>query len=98
MGQVMFTFRMVVQWWASEKHKRSVVPVSFWWGSLFGGALLFAYFVWRKDIVGVVGQSTGVFVYTRNLVLIHQGRRIEAEGARTLNEGELSPGDDEERD
>jgi lipid-A-disaccharide synthase-like uncharacterized protein len=71
LGQALFTFRMVLQWWASEKHKRSIVPVGFWWGSLFGGMLLFAYFVWRKDIVGIVGQSTGVFVYARNLILIY---------------------------
>ena len=89
-GQAMFTFRMVLQWWASEKHKRSIVPVGFWWGSLIGGVMLFAYFIWRKDIVGIVGQSTGVFVYARNLVLIYGGRRIEAEGARTLSDGESS--------
>jgi lipid-A-disaccharide synthase-like uncharacterized protein len=72
-GQALFTFRMVLQWYASEKEKRSVIPVAFWWGSLFGGMLLFVYFVWRKDIVGIVGQSTGIFVYARNLVLIHRG-------------------------
>jgi lipid-A-disaccharide synthase-like uncharacterized protein len=78
LAQALFTYRMILQWWASEKHKRSVVPVGYWWGSLFGGALLFAYFVWRKDIVGYLGQSTGVFIYARNLVLIYRGRRIEA--------------------
>lgn len=88
LGQAMFTFRMVLQWWASEKHKRSIVPVGFWWGSLIGGAMLFVYFVWRKDIVGIIGQSTGVFVYARNLVLIYGGKRIEAESARTLGDGE----------
>lgn len=71
-GQALFTFRMVLQWYVSEKEKRSVVPVAFWWGSLFGGILLFVYFVWRKDIVGIIGQSTGIFVYARNLVLIHR--------------------------
>lgn len=91
LGQLMFTFRMVLQWWASEKHKRSVVPVGFWWGSLIGGAMLFAYFVWRKDIVGIVGQSTGVFVYTRNLVLIYRGKRLETEALRTLNDSEPDP-------
>ncbi|MBL8861807.1 MAG: lipid-A-disaccharide synthase N-terminal domain-containing protein [Planctomycetes bacterium] len=73
-GQALFTLRMVLQWYASEKEKRSVVPVAFWWGSLAGGILLLSYFVWRKDVVGVVGQSTGVFVYARNLILIHQNR------------------------
>jgi lipid-A-disaccharide synthase-like uncharacterized protein len=84
LAQALFTYRMILQWWASEKHKRSVVPVGYWWGSMFGGALLFAYFVWRKDIVGYIGQTTGIFIYARNLVLIYRGRRIEAEGARTL--------------
>ena len=78
LGQALFTFRMVLQWWASEKEKRSVVPVGFWWGSLFGGLMLFVYFAWRKDIVGILGQSTGVFVYARNLVLIYRARALEA--------------------
>lgn len=84
LAQAMFTYRMILQWWASEKHKRSVVPVGYWWGSLWGGLLLFAYFIWRKDIVGYLGQVTAIFIYMRNLVLIYRGRRIEAEGARTL--------------
>jgi lipid-A-disaccharide synthase-like uncharacterized protein len=79
LGQLLFTFRMLLQWWSSEKAKRSVVPVAFWWGSLFGGLLLFVYFCWRKDIIGILGQSTGIFVYVRNLVLIH--RRAAAQSA-----------------
>jgi lipid-A-disaccharide synthase-like uncharacterized protein len=91
LAQALFTYRMILQWWASEKHKRSVVPVGYWWGSMFGGALLFAYFVWRKDIVGYIGQTTGIFIYARNLVLIYRGRRIEAEGARPLAADEPAP-------
>jgi lipid-A-disaccharide synthase-like uncharacterized protein len=71
LGQAVFTFRMVLQWVASEKQRKSVIPVAFWWGSLIGGVMLLAYFVWRKDIVGVVGQSTGTFIYARNLWLIY---------------------------
>jgi lipid-A-disaccharide synthase-like uncharacterized protein len=85
LGQVMFTFRMLLQWWATEKHKRVVVPTAFWWGSLFGGAMLFAYFCWRKDAIGIIGQSTGVFVYARNLVIIYRGKGIETEGARPVD-------------
>ncbi|MCE9593041.1 MAG: lipid-A-disaccharide synthase N-terminal domain-containing protein [Planctomycetes bacterium] len=77
-GQALFTGRMLLQWWASEKLKRSVVPESFWWASLVGGLMLLVYFVWRKDVVGVVGQSTGAFVYARNLVLIHRSRTAGA--------------------
>ncbi|HHQ49151.1 MAG TPA: hypothetical protein ENK19_09765 [Acidobacteria bacterium] len=72
LGQVLFTGRMVVQWLVSEKRKRSVVPVIFWWMSLGGATMLLIYFLWRKDIVGVLGQSTGWFIYSRNLWLIYR--------------------------
>lgn len=73
-GQAAFFGRMAVQWIASERQKRSVVPVSFWWLSLIGGVMLFAYFAWRQDIVGVFGQTTGVVIYARNLRLIHKAK------------------------
>ena len=65
---------MAVQWVASEREKRSVVPRAFWVLSLLGGILLFTYFAWRKDIVGVLGQSTGIVIYARNLRLISKER------------------------
>lgn len=74
-GQVLFTGRLLVQWFASEREKRSVVPVAFWWMSLIGGALLLAYFTWRRDIIGFLGQMTGFTIYTRNLILIYGRRR-----------------------
>jgi lipid-A-disaccharide synthase-like uncharacterized protein len=80
LGQALFTFRMVLQWLASEKEKKSVVPVGFWWGSLLGGLMLLTYFGWRKDIVGILGQSTGAFIYARNLVLIYRERARQAAG------------------
>lgn len=73
-GQALFFARMMVQWVASEREKKSVVPVGFWWLSLLGGAMLFGYFVWRRDIIGVLGQTTGVVVYARNLRLIYKVR------------------------
>lgn len=82
-GQMLFTLRMLLQWWASEKHHRSIVPVGFWWSSLAGGILLLVYFVWRKDVVGIIGQSTGVFVYARNLVLIHRSTAAPAAAGST---------------
>lgn len=74
LGQLIFTGRMLVQWLASEKSKRSVIPVAFWWMSLGGAVMLVIYFVWRRDIVGVVGQGTGLFIYARNLMLIRKSR------------------------
>lgn len=69
-GQLMFTGRFLVQWIASEKAKKSVVPVLFWYFSLGGGVILLAYALYRKDPVFILGQSLGVFIYLRNLWLI----------------------------
>lgn len=77
LGQVLFAGRMLVQWLASERHRRSVVPVAFWWMSLGGATLLVVYFIWRKDAVGVLGQATGWFIYIRNLSLIYRRRAAE---------------------
>jgi len=74
-GQIAFFGRMMIQWVTSEKKRESVVPELFWWFSLVGGVCLFAYFVWRVDFVGVLGQSTGVVIYARNLRLIRKQRR-----------------------
>ncbi len=73
MGQLLFTGRMLVQWLTSEKHKRSIVPIAFWWMSLGGASMLLVYFIWRKDVIGIIGQSTGWFIYARNLHLIYAG-------------------------
>lgn len=74
-GQICFFSRFLVQWIASEKSGRSVVPVAFWYLSLIGGFLVFVYAIWRRDPVFTVGQSVGLFVYTRNLMLIYKRRR-----------------------
>ena len=74
LGQLLFTGRMLVQWLTSEKSKRSVMPVSFWWMSLVGATMLLVYFIWRRDIVGILGQATGWIIYIRNLVLIRRSR------------------------
>ncbi len=77
-GQLAFSCRFLVQWLVSEKQRRTVVPESFWWMSLIGGIALFAYFVWRQDPIGVLGQSSGLVIYSRNLRLIYKARRRAA--------------------
>ena len=62
---------MIVQWVASEKRKKSVVPPLFWWMSLAGSLLLLSYFLWRRDPIGLLGQAFGIFVYLNNLYLIY---------------------------
>lgn len=73
-GQMLFALRMLVQWMVSEKEKRSVVPVVFWWFSLGGATLLLAYFIWRQDLVGILGQLTGWLIYLRNIWLIYRNK------------------------
>jgi lipid-A-disaccharide synthase-like uncharacterized protein len=74
-GQAAFFGRMFVQWIISERSRISTVPEIFWWFSFIGGLCLFTYFVWRVDIVGVMGQSTGIVIYARNLRLIHKEKQ-----------------------
>lgn len=77
-GQILFTSRFLVQWIASERARRSLVPAAFWWLSLGGGATLLAYAVWRRDPVFILGQAVGLVVYLRNLVLIRRAREAAA--------------------
>lgn len=70
-AQALFSLRFLVQWIASEKQKESVIPIYFWYFSLSGGALLLIYAIHRKDPVFILGQSMGVFIYIRNLMLTY---------------------------
>jgi len=74
-AQGLFTMRFLVQWLASERAKRSVVPVAFWFFSLGGGTLLLIYAIQRQDPVFIAGQAMGLFIYIRNLWLIANERR-----------------------
>lgn len=85
-GQLVFTARFVVQWIASERAGRSVVPLAFWWTSLTGALLLLAYGVFRADPIIILGQSLGFLIYGRNLVLIRRERRQAATPPSTTRE------------
>jgi lipid-A-disaccharide synthase-like uncharacterized protein len=74
-GQTLFFMRFFVQWLYSEKHRRSMIPTAFWYFSIGGSSLLLVYAIIRKDIVFIVGQASGFFIYTRNLYLIARERR-----------------------
>jgi len=74
LGQALFSMRFIIQWWVSERQRRSVVPLAFWYFSLAGGATLLAYAVYRLDPVFIIGQAAGLFVYSRNLMLITRER------------------------
>jgi lipid-A-disaccharide synthase-like uncharacterized protein len=74
LAQGLFSARFLVQWIASERAGRSVVPFSFWLFSVAGGSLLLLYAVFRKDPVFIVGQAAGLIIYLRNLFLIYKER------------------------
>jgi lipid-A-disaccharide synthase-like uncharacterized protein len=69
-AQGFFTMRFLVQWIASERARKSVIPVAFWFFSIGGGVLLLAYALYRRDPVFIAGQALGLLVYIRNLYFI----------------------------
>ena len=75
LGQAFFSMRFLVQWIASERRKESVVPIHFWYFSIGGGLMLLTYAIHRQDPVFILGQGAGLFVYSRNLYLIHRKRQ-----------------------
>jgi len=74
-GQALFSMRFIVQWLASERVGRSVIPVAFWFFSIGGGALLFVYALYIRDPVFILGQGFGLFVYLRNLHFVFRERK-----------------------
>ena len=78
LGQACFFSRFLVQWLASERQKKSIIPTAFWYFSIFGGATLLCYALYRKDPVFILGQSTGLLIYFRNLYFIKRESRPEA--------------------
>nr|WP_299246084.1 lipid-A-disaccharide synthase N-terminal domain-containing protein [uncultured Halomonas sp.] len=72
LGQALFSARFIVQWLASERARRSIVPKAFWFLSIGGGATLLAYAFYRRDPVFIAGQGAGLFIYARNLMLIRR--------------------------
>jgi lipid-A-disaccharide synthase-like uncharacterized protein len=77
-AQALFTMRFLVQWLASERVGKSVIPLAFWWFSIGGGMLLFFYALYRRDPVFILGQGFGVFVYLRNLQFVLRERKLRA--------------------
>ncbi len=78
LAQLMFSMRFIVQWIASERARRSIVPETFWYFSLVGGAMLFAYAIYRLDPVFMLGQGMGLVIYSRNIYFIRSHRKSEA--------------------
>jgi len=78
LGQALFFSRFFVQWVVSERRKASVLPEIFWWLSIGGSLCLLVYSLHRQDLVFILGQSAGLVVYTRNIVLRRRERPAAA--------------------
>lgn len=69
-GQALFSGRFLVQWLASERQKKSVIPVMFWYFSILGGSTLLIYSIHKQDPVFILGQGAGLLIYARNLYFV----------------------------
>ncbi len=78
-GQAIFFMRFFLQWIASERAQRSVIPQAFWYCSIGGGMLLLLYGVLDRDPVILIGQSTGLAIYLRNIVFLRREGRAAPE-------------------
>lgn len=75
LGQALFSARFFVQWIASERARKSVVPNAFWFFSIGGGLVLLSYAIHRRDPVFILGQASGLLIYSRNIYFLHRHRR-----------------------
>ncbi len=78
-GQALFFMRFFIQWLATEMARKSVVPTSFWYFSLAGGAILLTYSIYRQDPVFILGQSLGLLIYIRNLYFVIKKPNLESQ-------------------
>lgn len=78
-AQLMFTGRFLVQWIASERAGRSVVPLAFWYFSIGGGMMTLIYGLVKREPIIIVGQLFANLVYIRNVVLVKRGRKAGGE-------------------
>jgi lipid-A-disaccharide synthase-like uncharacterized protein len=79
LAQLVFGARFIVQWIASEKAEKSVIPMGFWFLSIAGGLMTMVYGFARRDIVIILPQTLSIFIYIRNLMLIAKDKRRRAE-------------------
>ncbi|PHP29073.1 lipid-A-disaccharide synthase N-terminal domain-containing protein [Limimaricola cinnabarinus] len=78
LAQALFSARFLIQWIASERVRKSIVPEAFWYFSAGGGAMLLAYAIYRRDPVFILGQAFGLMVYARNIYFIWNERQSES--------------------
>lgn len=72
-AQLAFSARFLIQWLASERARRSLLPAHFWLFSNAGACLLLSYAVHQRDLPIALGQALGLSIYLRNLDLLRAG-------------------------
>ncbi|QOJ14703.1 MAG: lipid-A-disaccharide synthase N-terminal domain-containing protein [Planctomycetia bacterium] len=83
LGQLVFMGRFVVQWYVSERRGQSHIPIAFWYLSIAGALMLLVYSWLREDLVFILAQTLGLFIYVRNLMLIHRHAKRVREASAT---------------
>ena len=81
-GQALFMSRFLIQLWKSEKAKKSVLPIEFWYFSIAGGLVTLSYAIYRRDLVFTLAQILGLVVYFRNLHLVRRELTLSANDAK----------------
>lgn len=89
----MFTGRFVVQWLSSERNKKVTIPTAFWMLSIGGSLLLLTYAIHQRDLVFTIGQSSGLFIYLRNLQLSFREAREKSNPSQPQLEDSQSSSD-----
>lgn len=87
-AQLMFSMRFLIQWIATERARESIVPETFWYFSFVGGLMLLSYAIHRMDPVFIIGQATGLIIYSRNIYFIWQGKKVDKGPPEVAVEGE----------
>ena len=75
-AQGLFFLRLVIQWLASEKSKKTIVPLSFWWLGNAGAVMIGIYAIARKDIVFIITALLQILIYSRNLIIAVNSKEI----------------------
>lgn len=75
LGQIIFTLRFIYQWIYSRKRQKSLLPLGFWVISLTGSCIIVSYALVRHDPVLILGQSTGLIVYIRNIWIMKHPKK-----------------------
>src|ERR1041384_1080623 len=80
-GSIIFGLRFLIQWIASERARKSVIPFGFWECSAAGSFLMLSYFaIYQRDSVGVLSTAMPLPIYLRNLYFRYTHREPQHPG------------------